>query len=363
MGTAQSYIKGKGQNKWLSCASVSLTPWSIGLVIPKKGKWGGEMGQGSVLCSALPTTMSILLWLLELSLTTTSFACAAMLAQEAHNWKEQAQLNGNWVAYSPAASSTGYKLWSSKGALGDVQRWSTFLALSLSAKLFLSWLFFFLNLSLFSHDCRYKQVGYAFNPRSKPAGDLPKDRDLKGTLLVGAFFEQVVFALVTLCIFFMHWVDNFSQMADQGCELHGFQIPANDLAEVDGGLQEGWGACTMTPDNELYNTNGTCIFGSITQQVDWGPMHDQSGLVRNPAALFAYCGMFFVGALLVRWFRNSVLLCIGKSGGDEVTGIVGRTLDNLPTSVEEELTLIRGPNSSTIEETTYGLSGLSRVDF
>ena len=115
------------------------------------------------------------------------------------------------------------------------------------------------------------------------------------------------------------------------------------------------GACWRGGPGGVDNsTEGRAKMDSFTRQ-----LVDQSGLKYNVASLFVFCALLFGIATIVRFLRNATILGMNKSFSSGTKYINGQTLDNIPGSAEEEIYLIK---PKPLQETTYGLSGLRRVN-
>lgn len=341
-----------------ACISINFTPWSLGAFIMKK-----NVKPNTTACNPAPTAVSIFFWLFEFTLLITSTVFSGLVMTQAHGWKEQAYSLSEppeWLAYNQSARDsaqlTGYRIATTADRINDVKTWSNLLFVSQLIYFLMVTFFVLVNLLVGVSSVRYSSFIKCFSnfEDGKDGPSLSDRRCCDRTHIWGSFLEISFHTLASLAIFAVYFVDNFSIMADQACRIQGYQIP-------DSVLKTAPGACMTTDLSE----KGICVLGGPNEFVDADmdnvgrQLSEQSGLTRNVGSLFVWCAVLFCCATIVRYTRNLLILCINKgSGGPRY--INGQTLDNLPARPEEEVFLIGEPD--IMEETTYGLSGLKRVN-
>jgi hypothetical protein len=144
----------------------------------------------------------------------------------------------------------------------------------------------------------------------------------------GTIVELGTWGFAVLAFAIVYFADGLSQAADHSCSILGKACDADCW-------QEG-----------MIFTEHDGLHGGV-----------DSGLKHNILQLFYYSAIFFAVAGVTRWLRNFIVLLFVR-------------LDNTTTPGDKGISLATNPNKDEIDamnytpsvETTYGLSGLRRVD-
>ena len=281
--------------------SAVFMPWSFALAIP-----GNKRTRSDRYCSIAPTTFSGVLWVVELSLVLLSFLCSHFLYSDSQNW-------------------TGVNTADPTAAKANFKDHALYLYIALIARAVVVLAAVAMNIAAFlSKDAMFALSG-----------------GLRGSVgqLGGTIVELGTWGFAVFAFAIVYFADGLSQAADHSCSILGKTCDVECW-------QEGM---IFSTHNGLHGTGEDAV---------------DSGLKHNILQLFYYSAIFFAVAGVTRWVRNAIILMFVRLDNTSTGGNGNDKGISLATNPKDDGEL-NGLNYSGVGpavETTYGLSGLRRVD-